>query len=118
MERRLRLRRSPDFSRLRHQGHSTAHRMLIFNYAANDLPHNRYGFVTSKRLGKAVIRNRVRRLLREVMRSLHPHLSKGYDIVVVARPAIVGQPYGAVRRIIIEQAQKAGILSSVESDVL
>jgi ribonuclease P protein component len=118
MERRLRLRRSQDFLRLRQQGHSSGHRMLAFNYMANGLPNNRYGFITSKRLGNAVTRNRVRRILREVVRSLHPHLNTGYDIVIVARPAIVGQPLTVIQRIITEKAHQAGLLSSVESDLL
>ena len=117
MERRLRLRRSQDFARLRQEGRSHHHRWLILNFAANDLPYNRYGFVVSKRLGNAVIRNRVRRLLREAVRALHPHLEAGYDIVLVARPALVGQPFASVKRIVTEAALKAGVLQ-VESDLL
>ena len=110
MERRLRLQRSGDYARLRQEGSRYQHRFLTFSVAANNLPHNRYGFVTSKRVGKAVARNRVRRLLREALRSLHPQLRHGYDVVVVARPAIVGQPYAVVQRIIEGLAQQAGLL--------
>ena len=65
MQRRLRLRRKDDFARLRQHGRVWRHHMLILSVTPNGLTHNRYGFVTSKHLGKAVVRNRTRRLLRE-----------------------------------------------------
>ena len=51
--------------------------------APNQLQHNRYGFITSKRLGKAVVRNRVRRRLREGVRALDTR--PGWDVVISAR---------------------------------
>jgi ribonuclease P protein component len=48
----------------------------------------RVGFITSKKVGGAVQRNRARRLLRESMRSLAPLIESCWDIVVIARPAI------------------------------
>jgi ribonuclease P protein component len=46
---------------------------------------NRYAVVAGKRVGKAVQRNRCKRLVREALRHLHPHLRQGYDIVVIVR---------------------------------
>jgi ribonuclease P protein component len=83
---------------------------MALSLAPNGLLYNRYGFVTGKSLGKAVTRNRVRRLLRESVRLLHPHLLAGYDIVLIARPPVVGQPFAAVKRIVDQLAQRAGIL--------
>jgi ribonuclease P protein component len=54
----------------------------------NNLEHNRYGFVVGKRVGNAVVRNRVRRWLREAVRALEPHLRNGYDVVIIARGPI------------------------------
>jgi len=65
--------------------------------APNTLGHNRYGFIVSRRLGGAVVRNRVRRLLREVVRLSIPRLKPGYDITFIARNEIVGQPYSNVK---------------------
>lgn len=116
MERRLRLRRPEDFERIRRQGRQYHHRLMFLSVMPNGLAVNRYGIVTSKRLGKAVARNRVRRRLREILRLLHPRLQSGYDIVIVARPAVAGQPFGAIQRIIDELCQQAGLLR-VESDL-
>ncbi len=117
MERRLRLHRAEDFGNVRQQGRSHPHRWLMLNVLPNGLAHNRYGIITSKRLGKAVTRNRVRRLLREILRQLNPGLRTGFDVVIVARPAIVGQPFEAVQRIVRQLVMQSGLLL-VESDVV
>jgi ribonuclease P protein component len=84
-ERRLRLHQPDDFARLRAGGRVFWHSALLLSLLPNDLPHNRYGFITSKQIGGAVLRNRTRRLLREAVRAYHPHLPTGYDVVMIAR---------------------------------
>jgi ribonuclease P protein component len=61
----------------------------------NGDPWSRYAFSVSKRVGNAVTRNRLRRRLREALRSLP--LREGYDIVVVARPAAAEKDYWTLR---------------------
>jgi ribonuclease P protein component len=96
----LRLRRSTDFAHVRRQGKLYRHSSLLLTFVENDLSYNRYGFVTSKKLGNAVVRNRTKRRLREATYQLHPRLVQGYDIVVVARPAVVEQPFLRLLRIL------------------
>lgn len=111
MERRLRLRHNQDFARLRQQGRAHHSRGLLVSVASNGLSHNRYGFVTSKQLGSAVTRNRVRRFMRESVRLLHPQLAPGFDVVFVARQPLVGETFHHVQRIIDDMLSKAGLLS-------
>lgn len=115
MQRHFRLRRNEDFGRLRRDGRSYRHSFLTLSVVKNGLAHNRYGFITGKYLGNAVTRNRVRRLLRESVRSLHPRLRAGFDLVFIARPPVIGQPFAAVERIINELIQQAGMLVEGES---
>jgi len=112
MQRQFRIRHEKDFARLRQEGRTQQHRLMMLSLTPNGLPYNRYGFITGKRLGKAVSRNRVRRLLREVVCRLHPHLQPGFDIVLVARHPLVGQPLAVVQRTVEELVQRAGIVES------
>jgi len=54
----------------------------------NDVGHARVGVTASRRLGGAVQRNRARRLLREAARLCYPHICPGWDLVLIARPAL------------------------------
>ncbi len=89
MQRHLRLKKTSDFQRLRQDGKTWHHRALILSVVANGLPHNRYGFITSKQLGNAVIRNTLRRRLRACLANFHDGLSSGYDMVFITRRAAV-----------------------------
>ncbi len=109
MQRYQRLRHRDDFRRLRQHGTVWRHPFLILSVISNHRTHNRYGFITTKQLGKAVARNRIRRLLREAMREAHPQLDTGYDMVIIARKASVGQPYETVRAAVHQTLHNAGL---------
>jgi ribonuclease P protein component len=96
----LRLRRSSDFARIRKRGKLYRHSSMLLSFVQNDLPYNRYGFVTSKKLGNAVARNYAKRRLREATYQLHPQLRQGYDIVVIARLSVIEQPFSQLLRIL------------------
>jgi ribonuclease P protein component len=89
MNRRHRLSHSEEFQRVRRQGRSWSHPMLVLLAVRNDLSCTRFGFVVSKRIGKAVVRNRVRRLLREAARMRLGCIAVGWDIVLIARAPII-----------------------------
>jgi ribonuclease P protein component len=107
LPRHLRLRAPEDFARMRQQGRAYRHRLLLLSTLPNALPHNRYGIITPKRLGGAVQRNQVRRLLREVLRHKHPVLRGGFDLVIVAHPPLLGQPLAALESAFDELAAQA-----------
>ncbi|MEO1288766.1 MAG: ribonuclease P protein component [Chloroflexota bacterium] len=110
MQRRYRLHHTRDFQRLREEGQVKRHPTMICSYRPNSLSHNRYGFITAKHLGNAVKRNRTRRLMRESVRLLHPTTKQGYDVVFIARPPIVGQPFQQVQRIVNDLFRRAGLI--------
>ena len=72
------------------------------------LPGSRYGFVVSKRVGKAVVRNRVKRQLREIIRQLI--LKPGTDIVLSARPQAAQAEYAALNTAVLDLLAQAGLL--------
>jgi ribonuclease P protein component len=106
----LRLRRREDFERLRRSGLVRTQALMVLSMLPNTLTHNRYGFVVSKQLGSAVARNRVKRQLREAIRMLHPSLRSGYDVVIIARRALLGQPFAVIVRTIEELSRQVGLM--------
>lgn len=97
------------FRRLYHtSGHGNGY--LVLYARKNSLGINRVGITVSKKLGHAVVRNRVRRRLREVYR-LHEELfAPGWDIVVVARSRCIGADFQKLTQSYLSLCEKAGIL--------
>ena len=97
------------FRRLYHTS-GVANPYLVVYARPNRSQANRVGITVSKKLGHAVVRNRVRRRLREVYR-LNEHLiTPGWDIVMVARSKAVGATFPALTNAYLTLAKKAGFL--------
>ena len=80
-----RLKKNEDFRRVYRKKRSMANRLLIIYILENKYEYNRVGFTVSKKVGKSVIRNRVKRLLRESYRLNEEKILQGYDIIFIAR---------------------------------
>ena len=89
-------------------GHSNSY--LVLYARKNRGQTNRVGVTVSKKLGGAVVRNRVRRRLREVYRLHEAAFAPGWDIVVVARSRCIGAPFSKLTEAYLSLAEKAGIL--------
>lgn len=74
-----------DFELVFKEGSSAAAQYLVLYARPNQLPCNRLGFSVSKKIGKAVTRNRIKRLLRESVRKVFGDLFQHYDFVIVAK---------------------------------
>ncbi len=112
LKRPYRLRRKQDFQRVRQEGRSWFHPLVILGAAPNDLPYTRIGVTASRRVGKAVRRNRAKRLLREAARRRYDHIQPGWDLVFIARPAIVGCTFHQVDQALEQLLRQAGLLHS------
>lgn len=80
-----RLRRSTDLERVRRQGHSWHHPLAILLVQKNTCNVSRFAFIASRRVGKAVHRNRAKRLMREAVRLYLGRIKPGWDCVIIAR---------------------------------
>lgn len=109
MRRQLRLRRRREFDAVFQRRRTWANKLLVLRNLPNQLGHNRYGFITSKRLGGAVVRNRVRRRLREAVRSLP--VRAGWDVVIAARVPAARSDFHELKEAVAELLASARMLS-------
>jgi ribonuclease P protein component len=110
-----RLRRAGDFARVRKEGRVWSHPLFVLAVAPNGGTVTRIGFSVSKRVGKAHVRNRVRRLLREAVRLHIDQIAPGYDVVIRSRPGLAGQPFAVVAAAIQRQLGAARLLRTGEN---
>ena len=89
-------------------GHANSY--LVLYAQKNRAEGNRVGVTVSKKLGCAVVRNRVRRRLREIYRLNEDRFASGWDIVVVARSRCIHADFGKLTQAYLSLAEKAGIL--------
>ena len=97
------------FRRLYHTS-AVANGFLVLYAKPNKLEINRVGITVSKKLGHAVVRNRVRRRLREVYRLNEELFQSGWDMVVVARSRCIAADFDSIVKAYLSLAAKAGIL--------
>jgi len=103
-----RLRKRDEFSALLRRGKAFRHRLLTLKALPNGLAFSRAGFLTSRRVGNAVVRNRVRRRLREVIRLAQ--LAEGWDLVIIASPGAAAADYKELRGAAREVLSRAALL--------
>jgi ribonuclease P protein component len=113
MKRKYRLRRNSDFQRVRHVGKSYASPLLVLAFLRNNLAHSRFGFVVSKKLGKAVRRNKIKRRIREATRLRLRHISSGYDLVFIARKQAAQASYWELAAAVEQLTKRANLWHDV-----
>ncbi len=110
MRRQYRLRDKKRFQQVRRQGRSYKHRLMVLVILPNEQPHSRFGFTASKRIGNAVKRNRVRRLMREAVRLQWDDIAPGWDVVCIARRPIASATFQDVQAACRQLLSQAGLL--------
>lgn len=86
-----------EFQRLYRRGKSSVQPAMVM-YVCKNRGGSRLGITVSKKIGKAVVRNRAKRRLREVYRAALPGIKQGYDMVLVARGRTASAPYAQLQK--------------------
>jgi ribonuclease P protein component len=104
-----------DFAALMERGTIRSHPLLATRVLRTDLGTTRFGLATSRALGSAVVRNRVRRRLREVLRSMAPDLRPGWDVLVIARPGLVVADHRTLAETLRRLLRRSGVVGGEAS---
>lgn len=107
-----RLKKRKDFERVLRYGKGIKEDFLFLKIIENKLQNSRFGFVVSQKISKkAVVRNALKRRLREVVRLNLPKIEKGLDGVFLTRPGLEQKDFHGLEIIINKLLKKANILS-------
>jgi ribonuclease P protein component len=104
------LSRPQDFVAVQGSGLSKSNPLLTARFLRTDLETTRFGLSTGRKLGGAVVRNRVRRRLREALRVMAPSFQPGWDVLIIARPAIVEADHETPGRSAARLLHRGGVL--------
>lgn len=112
MRRAQRLRQRREFAAVYRHGRPYRSDLLILRALRTGRPLSRFGFTASLALGKAAVRNRLKRRLREAVRSLS--VAAGWDLVLNARRGAAEVDYQRLRAVVSELMARAGVLQDSE----
>lgn len=105
-----RLKKNEDFSLVFKKGKSVSDPLLVLYFLHKDKQEPfRVGYSVSKKLGKAVQRNRIKRVMREVVRLNQAHIPNGVDLVLIARQGIVDKHFSEVERSFVHLMKKSSL---------
>ena len=110
MKQAVTLKKNYEFRRMYRKGASAVSGSMVLYCRKNNRGNNRLGITVSVKLGKAVVRNRAKRRLREVYRLNTPALKQGWDIVLVGRGRTVTAPWKELNATFLRLAKKLDLL--------
>lgn len=112
VKRRFRVRDNSRFREIRRLGEAYSDRLLVVCTLHNQLPYSRFGFSVSKRIGNAVVRNRVKRRLREAVRIRMDTIRPGWDLVFIARQPIRDADFHQIDAACVRLLARAGLIDT------
>lgn len=110
LQKRYRLRLSTDLQQVRQDGRSWRHPLIVLLVKANQNDVSRFAFVAGRRIGNAVVRNRCRRLMREVVRRHMNEIEAGWDMMLIARSSDTAVSYHDVETAVLQLLARANLL--------
>ncbi len=118
----MKLRKNAEFRAVYRRGRSFANNLLVLyvyknnrNRDENNCIYNKVGISVSKKVGKSVVRSKVKRLIKESYRLNNKNLKLGYDFVFVARTALKDKSYRDVEVAMINLFKRAGLYNNEEN---
>lgn len=111
MKKEYRIKANKEFQQIYKNGKSFANRQfIIYKYRNQDIDHFRIGLSVSKKIGNAVIRNRVKRYIRQVFTELKEDINDQYDYIIIARKPVAEMDFFQVKKSLIHVMKIAKVL--------
>lgn len=105
----FKLTQNKEFRVVYRKGKSYSNEMLVLYVYKTKNDYTRFGISVSKKVGKSVVRNRVKRLIKESYRLNCHKIKKGYDLVFIARTLSSNKNYTSIENSLINLVKKAGL---------
>ncbi|MDF2720769.1 MAG: ribonuclease [Paenibacillus sp.] len=113
MQRELRLTRREDFNKVYRYGKSAANlQVVIYALPNSKIERFRMGVSVSKKLGSAVVRNRIRRVMKEIVRHNAERIRPHYDFIVIGRKPVAEMDYAQMEKSLLHGLKRAQLLKN------
>jgi ribonuclease P protein component len=109
------LSRRQEFTAIQEHGTVRSTSLITVRFLRTNRDITRFGLATGRRIGGAVARNRAKRRLREALRELAAAFRPGWDVLIIARPAIVDADHAALVGGLRRTLERAGVLGGLTS---
>lgn len=115
MKKAYRVKSERDFQRVFKQGKSCANRkFVVYTLTKKENQHFRVGLSVGKKIGNAVVRNRIKRQLRAALYQLKDQLQSDQDFIIIARPAVKDLPMSEIQANLIHVLKLANLIEAKE----
>lgn len=106
-----RLKKNKEFDLVFQKGKYIGGSLFFLLFKENKLSDNRFGFVIGKKISKkATVRNKIRRRISEIIRTIMDNIKPGFDIVVGAKTEVIGKDYREIKENLEELFRKAKLI--------
>lgn len=109
LDKKQRINKGRDFRNIYRAGRRINGRYVVVFFRKSGQEYSRVGFVVSKKVGNAVIRNRAKRRLRAIINQIMPHFNTPFDMVINARPGISEASSDRIEKDLLNTLRKAGL---------
>ncbi len=117
MERKYMIKKDEEFKRAHRIGKSFRNRKYILNVCPNDKNHVRFGFILTKKVGKATVRNKIKRQMKALLSQYKEEIKPGYDLIFVVKPSAANLTFKEIEKNVCHILKVSNVLKEGDKHV-